>query len=106
MRSCAEDGFPATWSRTATGSCVAPVASAPVATAPTTGGSISPGMGCTISGMAGTYQYAGGTATLVCTPYGTTTAPVATAPVATAPSTVAPATGPATAPAAGTGAGG
>ena len=80
-RSCAEDGFPATWSRTATGSCVAPiVVTAPVATAPTNVGSIFPGMACTISGMAGTYQYAGGTATLVCTPYGTTTA-------VTAPST-------------------
>jgi hypothetical protein len=34
-RSCAEDGFPATWTRTATGSCVAPVVyTAPVATAP------------------------------------------------------------------------
>jgi hypothetical protein len=75
-----------------------------VATAPTTGGSISPGMGCTISGMAGTYQYAGGTAMLVCTPYGTTTAVTApttaatTAPVATAPTTAAT-----TAPAAGAG---
>jgi len=74
-RSCAADGFPATWTRTATGTCVAPiVATAPVATAPTNVGSIFPGMACTISGMAGAYQYAGGTATLVCTPYGTTTA--------------------------------
>ena len=116
-RSCAEDGFPATWSRTATGSCVAPVvyttpvATAPataVTTAPTTGGSISPGMACSAGGYPGTYQYSGG-ATLICVattiataPVATapatavTTAPVATAPVATTPTTVAPSTAPAT----------
>jgi hypothetical protein len=80
-RSCTEDGFPATWLRTATGACAAPIVeTTPVATAPVTT-SIQFGAACTISGMAGTYQYAGGTATLVCTPYATTTA-------VTAPSTV------------------
>ena len=80
-RSCAADGFPATWTRVATGSCVAPVVyTAPVATAPATGAgaintSIQFGAACSISGMAGTYQYAGGTATLVCTPFATSTAP-------------------------------
>jgi hypothetical protein len=88
-RSCAEDGFPATWTRTATGTCVAPIVSAPVATAPASGGSISPGMACSTGGYPGTYQYSGG-ATLICV--ATTIAPVATAPVATTPSTVAPAT--------------
>jgi hypothetical protein len=105
-RSCAEDGFPATWTRTATGSCVAPIVyTAPVATAPSTAattapstgsGSISPGMACSAGGYSGTYQYSGG-ATLICV--ATTIAPVATAPstaattattVATTPATVAP----------------
>jgi hypothetical protein len=95
-RSCAEDGFPATWTRVATGNCVAPVVfTAPVATAPASGGSISPGMACSVGGYPGTYQYSGG-ASLMCVT--STIAPVATAPVATTPSTVAPATGPATAP--------
>jgi hypothetical protein len=95
-RSCAEDGFPATWTRVATGNCVAPVVfTAPVATAPASGGSISPGMSCSVGGYPGTYQYSGG-ASLMCV--ASTIAPVATAPVATTPSTVAPATGPATAP--------
>ena len=101
-RSCAEDGFPATWTRTATGSCVAPVVyTAPVATAPSTAattapstgsGSISPGMACSTGGYPGTYQYSGG-ATLICV--ATTIAPVATAPstaattATTAPSTTA-----------------
>jgi hypothetical protein len=80
-RSCAEDGFPAAWTRTATGTCIAPIMfTAPVATAPATGAgaintSIQFGAACSISGMAGTYQYAGGTATLVCTPFATSTAP-------------------------------
>ena len=84
--SCVSRGFPATWTLTSSGTCIAPiVTSAPVATAPATGsgsttGAISFGSACSISGMAGTYQYAAGTATLVCTPYGTTTA-------VTAPST-------------------
>ena len=87
-RSCAEDGFPATWTRTATGSCVAPVVyTAPVATAPstaattapTTGGSISPGMACSTGGYPGSYQYSG--ASLICVAF--TVAPVATAPPAT-----------------------
>ena len=98
-RSCAEDGFPATWTRTATGSCVAPIVyTAPVATAPSTAattapstgsGSISPGMACSAGGYSGTYQYSGG-ATLICV--ATTIAPVATAPstaATTAPSTAA-----------------
>ena len=78
--SCVSRGFPATWTLTASGACIAPiVTTAPVATAPTTGsgsttGAISFGSACTISGMSGTYQYAAGTATLVCTPYGSTTA--------------------------------
>lgn len=78
--SCVSRGFPATWTLTASGACIAPIlTAAPVATAPTTGsgsttGAISFGSACTISGMSGTYQYAAGTATLVCTPYGTTTA--------------------------------
>ena len=78
--SCVSRGFPATWMLTASGACISPiVATAPVAVAPTTGAgsattSIQFGAACSISGMAGTYQYAGGTATLICTPYGTTTA--------------------------------
>ena len=78
--SCVSRGFPATWMLTASGACISPVvAVAPVAIAPATGAgsattSIQFGAACSISGMAGTYQYAGGTATLVCTPYGTTTA--------------------------------
>ena len=94
--SCVARGFPATWTQTASGSCIAPIfttapvatapgLTAPVATAPATGAgaittSIQFGAACSISGMTGTYQYAAGTATLVCTPYGTST-------VATAPST-------------------
>jgi hypothetical protein len=89
--SCVARGFPATWTQTASGSCIAPIfttapvatapgLTAPVATAPATGAgaittSIQFGAACSISGMAGTYQYAGGTATLVCTPFATSTAP-------------------------------
>jgi hypothetical protein len=78
--SCVSRGFPATWTQTASGSCIAPImTTAPVATAPATGAgsittSIQFGAACSISGMAGSYQYAGGTATLVCTPYATSTA--------------------------------
>ena len=81
--SCSSRGFPATWTLTASGACIAPVFTT---TAPTPGAgsvatSIQFGATCSISGMTGTYQYAGGTATLICTPYGTTTA-------VTAPSTI------------------
>ena len=78
--SCVSRGFPATWMLSASGTCVAPlVTTAPVAIAPATGtglatGNISFGNPCSISGMSGTYQYAAGTVTLVCTPYGSTTA--------------------------------
>jgi hypothetical protein len=83
MRSCAEDGFPATWTRTATGVCVAPiVATAPVATAPTNIGSIFPGMACTVGGYSGTYQYSGGSTLICVTSTTATVAPVATAPTA------------------------
>jgi len=60
--SCASRGFPATWSMTATGSCVAPIASG----VSTGGGQV--GAGCSVSGMPGTWMYAGGTATLTCMP--------------------------------------
>ena len=78
--SCVSRGFPATWTQTASGSCIAPImTTAPVATAPASGSgsitaSIQFGAACSISGMTGSYQYAGGTATLVCTPYATSTA--------------------------------
>ena len=99
-RSCAEDGFPATWTRTATGSCIAPiVVTEPVATtapstaattAPSTGsGSISPGMACSAGGYPGTYQYSGG-ATLICV--ATTTATTATTTATTATTTATTAT--------------
>jgi len=78
-RSCAEDGFPATWSRTATGSCVAPV----VVTTPVASG-ITVGAACSLNGVTGYYGYLSGSATITCVPF-TTTAPVATAPVVTAP---------------------
>jgi hypothetical protein len=60
--SCASRGFPATWSITATGSCVAPIASG----VSTGGGQV--GAGCSVNGMPGTWMYAGGTATLTCMP--------------------------------------
>ena len=84
--SCVARGFPATWTQTASGSCIAPiVTTAPVATAPATGTraittSIQFGAACSLNGVTGTFQYAAGSATLVCTPYGTST-------VVTAPST-------------------
>lgn len=96
-RSCAEDGFPATWTRTATGSCVAPIVyTAPVATAPSTaatiaptsGGSISPGMACSTGGYPGSYQYSG--ASLICV--ASTIAPVATAPITAGTTFITPAT--------------
>jgi hypothetical protein len=60
-----------------------------VATAPASGGSISPGMACSAGGYPGSYQYSG--ASLICVAF-------TVAPVATAPSTAAT-----TAPVAGTG---
>lgn len=84
--SCVSRGFPATWTLTASGTCIAPiVTTAPVATAPATGAgaittSIQFGAACSLNGVTGTFQYASGSATLVCTPYGTST-------VTTAPST-------------------
>jgi hypothetical protein len=80
--SCVSRGFPATWTLTASGTCIAPVfASTPIATAPATGSiAIAVGSACSISGVTGTYQYSAGTATLVCTPDSSTTA-------VTAPST-------------------
>lgn len=74
--SCVSRGFPATWTLTASGACIAPIiTTTPVASAPATGSNaVAVGVACSVSGMAGTYQYAAGTATLVCTPYGSTTA--------------------------------
>ena len=86
-RSCADDGFPATWTRTASGSCIAPlVISAPVATGITVGGS------CSEGGIAGYYGYAGGSANIACIPYvtATTAAPTATTPSAGTTATTTP----------------
>ena len=69
--SCASRGFPATWTMTATGNCVAPIASG----VSTGGGQV--GAGCSVNGMPGTWMYAGGTATLTCMPM---TAAAASAP--------------------------
>ena len=66
--SCASRGFPATWSMTATGNCVAPIASG----VSTGGGQV--GAGCSVNGMPGTWMYAGGTATLTCMPMATAVA--------------------------------
>ena len=80
-RSCAEDGFPATWTRVATGSCVAPVvATTPIATGITVGGS------CSEGGIPGYYGYAGGSANIACIPYATATTAAPTA-ATTAPTT-------------------
>ena len=73
-RSCAEDGFPATWTRTATGSCVAPS----VTTTPVASG-ITVGAACSEGGQAGYYGYLNGSATIGCIPYTTATAAPATA---------------------------
>jgi|GEM_PF-539068 len=75
--SCVSRGFPATWTLTASGTCIAPIVTTAPSTSTSTGtatGTISYGASCSVSGLTGTYQYAAGTATLVCTPYGTTTA--------------------------------
>jgi hypothetical protein len=85
-RSCAEDGFPATWTRTATGSCVAPV----VVTTPVASG-ITVGAACSLNGVTGYYGYPSGSATIACIPF--TTVSVAPAPAATAPATVSPVIG-------------
>ena len=80
FRSCVAQGFPATWIQTASGACIAPVvATTPTATAGGTtanvnAGTIAYGAPCSVSGLTGSYQYAAGTATLVCTPYATSTA--------------------------------
>ncbi len=60
MTSCLSRGYPATWSMTPMGSCVAPVASG----ISTGGGMV--GAGCSVGGMSGTWMYEGGTATLTC----------------------------------------
>ena len=82
--SCVSRGFPATWTLTASGSCIAPLlTSVPTTNAPSTAattGSTGFGSACSVNGVTGTFQYAAGSATLVCTPFGTTT-------VITAPST-------------------
>jgi hypothetical protein len=63
--SCSSRGFPATWMLTASGACVSPV----IATTPSAN-SIQFGAPCSSNGTTGTYQYAAGSAALVCTPYG------------------------------------
>jgi hypothetical protein len=68
-RSCAQDGYPPTWTRSANGSCVSPV---DIATPMTIGG------GCLVGGMPGTYGYSG--ANIVCFPNTGASTPVATAP--------------------------
>ncbi len=79
FRSCVAQGFPATWTLTASGTCIAPTFATTPSTntgiaAPSTNiGSIAYGAPRSISGLTGSYQYAAGSATLVCTPYATST---------------------------------
>ena len=70
-RSCAQDGYPPTWTRASNGSCISPI---DISTPMTIGG------GCLVGGMPGTYGYSG--ANIICFPNtaGSTTA-------VTAPST-------------------
>jgi len=86
-RSCAEDGFPATWTRTATGTCIAPV----VATAPVASG-ITVGASCGEGGIAGYYGYPSGSATVACIPYATASTAAPTNTVATTPTAATTAT--------------
>ncbi len=80
FRSCVAQGFPATWTLTASGTCIAPTfATTPSTntgiTAPSTNiGAITFGAPCVVSGLTGSYQYSAGSANLVCTPYATATA--------------------------------
>jgi hypothetical protein len=68
-RSCAQDGYPPTWTRSANGSCISPV---DIATPMIIGG------GCLVGGMPGTYGYSG--ANIICFPNTGASTPVATAP--------------------------
>jgi hypothetical protein len=89
-RSCADDGFPATWTRTAAGSCIAPV----VATAPATTG-VTVGAACTTSaGSAGYYGYVSGSANIDCIAYTTATiAPTTASTTAATTATTTPTLG-------------
>jgi hypothetical protein len=68
-RSCAQDGYPPTWTRSANGSCISPV---DIATPMIIGG------GCLVGGMPGTYGYSG--ANIVCFPNTAASTTAVTAP--------------------------
>ncbi len=91
--SCAQDGYPAAWTRTASGSCISPV---DLATQIPSSGATVPTLGsyCLVGAAPGSYQYVAGTLSCVVTATSPlVTSPLETSPLVTAPIVIAPTLG-------------